>query len=364
MPKSVIHRPTSCPGRGLTRMLAGLRIPMDDRRIHAMGEADDLRQTLNDQRGLRPRKMAAPTALKQSGQVAAVDVLVGQAGRVGAEVSVKQRHDALVFALLHDLVDDPRLVLEQTFLRGGVEAELQRHRGDAVEVRVPRLPHLPETAGAEQLFQLPVHAGQRPVATLEPRQAGGKERQEVFRLAKGRSRSRGPAGRVAWPPQTAADRSRHLAEVSGHLRLLLRRQGGRLLPDDLRNLLPEFARGELRDGLHLHGRSSSFVASFQASHASTRMSPPTPKVRRLTTFFTAALPMHRRRTYATRMAGFSRRRRKRRGSRRACLVILSPYPEIYEKTGGATPRPVVSGLSGCRRKVFKQMRPRPTSHCE
>jgi len=137
-----------------------------------MGGTDDLGQVehqpgaLLGQRRPRPAGRAVPFA-DDPRQVAARDVLVLQAGGLGAQVRVPQRHQAGMLAVAHDPVQHRRLVAQQPVPGVRVQTELQGHRRDAGEVRVAGLPDLAEAAGAEQLLQLPIDAGQGPVAGPE-----------------------------------------------------------------------------------------------------------------------------------------------------------------------------------------------------
>ena len=146
-----------------------------------MGEGDGLGDVQDDlRRKFRRGGSLGHLFLHQPGQVAALNVLVFQAGRIGSQIGLQQRHDAGVPALLHHAIQQLRLVA-QSRGRGGVQAEFQRHRLAAGERQVPSLPDLAEAADAEQFDQLPIADPRRTVARLEARQASGQKRQQVFR---------------------------------------------------------------------------------------------------------------------------------------------------------------------------------------
>jgi hypothetical protein len=155
---------------------------------------------------------------------------------------VQEANDAGVPPLADDPPEQRRLVAQQ--LSGGrVEAELE---GDAVgQVGVLGLPDLAEAAAAQQLLQLPVHAGQRPVAGSEARQLRGQQGQQALRPLERQARGHGAAGGVGRAALGVADGGGGLGQVGrqGHAHLL--GLPGGLLGGGLLRLLQGLRGGQL-----------------------------------------------------------------------------------------------------------------------
>ena len=112
-----------------------LEVPMHDRRIHAVGEADDLRQASGRRWRHGRRQPAAGRPWITPARSPPSTYSYSRHGGSALEVRMQQRHDAFVLALLHDLVDDGGLVLEQAPSRPG-RGRTSAPPGPAVEVRV------------------------------------------------------------------------------------------------------------------------------------------------------------------------------------------------------------------------------------
>src|SRR5690606_31287601 len=106
------------------------------------------------------------------------DVFVLKTGGIGTEKSLLKSDDARVPPLALNPVTQTRLVPEET-LGLGVGAEFQGNGLVVVEVDMPGLPDLAESANAEQFDQLPVGTGQRAFASLEARRLTGEECEDI-----------------------------------------------------------------------------------------------------------------------------------------------------------------------------------------
>jgi hypothetical protein len=124
-----------------------------------------------------------------------------------------------------------RLVAQQAVAGGGVQAELQGHRGGVGHAVVACLPDLAEAAHPQQLDQLQIADAGGAGAGAEARRSRRQERLDVVRLAERQGGGDGAAGRVVAAGQSAACDGGDLLQVGGEGRAGLRRRqrGGDLL---------------------------------------------------------------------------------------------------------------------------------------
>ena len=121
-----------------------------------MGKGDDLRQPADHLGDLRRagRAAAAVPFVDHAGEIAAGNIFILQARRLGAEIGLPQRHNPRMFSLQHQAIEQLGLVA-QCPGRRGIEAEFQGDRRRAREVWVGRPPYFAEAADPQKLHELP-----------------------------------------------------------------------------------------------------------------------------------------------------------------------------------------------------------------
>ena len=225
----------------LQQHVGRLQVAVDDRVRQAVQPADDARQVAQHLQGPRPslRRSQPPQLTDHPGEVAAVDVLVGQPGHLPFQVGIDQRHDAMLIgphagAHLHDPPDDLALVAEQTVAAGRVEAELDGPL--LAEERVPHQPHLAEAARSERLHELPLRGVRHRVADAERRGAARQDVGQLEGVFQVQRLGHGLARRVLRAAQRLPGNAGDLREVRLDRRRLFRRLG-HILGDGMGRLL-------------------------------------------------------------------------------------------------------------------------------
>ena len=194
------------------QQIRGPQIAMHDRRIELVKLSEQVGELL-DQVGDLPGiglHMLRPPVEQQPFEIGGRHVGVLQARRIELGENLLQRRDPRHRSAAEDLAQERIVGILKELLGPAMEDEVEHDR--RLVLQAPRLPDFSVGPLFEQLLQLPLSHGPRPIARLEARHPRRQHRLEFFRRRRTRRHRHRLACRIAGSPADPANRARQQVE--------------------------------------------------------------------------------------------------------------------------------------------------------